>query len=68
MNFDVEHLVNTGVNVFTVYLVIRLLGRIDQLTDRLLERFDRADAQRQALLHNYGIDPDQLPPLPPVGD
>lgn len=40
-----EFLINSGLNVFLIYLVLRLLKRLDDITDRLLPKISNVEVQ-----------------------
>lgn len=42
-----KFLVEAGSNAFLIYLVLRLLGRIDAITDKLLESVEVVEVQVQ---------------------
>lgn len=61
MDITPADLINGGVNIVTVYLLLRLMNRLDSLTDRILTYLENAATQRAALLKAQGIKPEQLP-------
>lgn len=62
MDITPADLINGGVNVVTVYLLLRLMNRLDTLTDRILTYLESAATQRAALLKAQGIDkPEEVP-------
>ena len=50
-------IINAGVNVVTIYLLVRVMNRLDTVTDRIFNWLEKADAQRAAMLRSQGIDP-----------
>jgi len=48
-------IVNAGVNVFTVYLLIRVLNRLDAVVDRIFGYLEEARVQREHLMRANGI-------------
>lgn len=48
-------IVNAGVNAFTVYLLVRVLNRLDDVVDRLFKYLEEAKQQRETLLEAQGL-------------
>lgn len=59
-NLTPADILNGGVNVVTVYLVLRVMNRLDALTDRILTYLENAASQRAALLKAQGIKPEDV--------
>ena len=58
MDLTPGDIINAGVNVVTIYLLIRVMNRLDAVTDRIFSWLEKADAQRAAMLRAQGINPD----------
>lgn len=50
-----KFLIEAGGNGFLIYLVLRLLSRIDAITDRLLANQEQAAAERAAIAKEVGL-------------
>jgi hypothetical protein len=57
MDLTPGDIINAGVNVVTVYLLVRVMNRLDTVTDRIFNWLEKADAQRAAMLRAQGINP-----------
>lgn len=57
MDLTPGDVINAGVNIVTVYLLVRVMNRLDAVTDRIFNWLEKADAQRAAMLRAQGIDP-----------
>jgi hypothetical protein len=59
-NVEIANLVaNLGGGAVTLYLLIRVMNRLDMVVDRLFMYLERGEAQRQAILRSQGIDPNE---------
>jgi len=56
----VKFLVDAGSNGFLIYLVLRLLARIDTITDRILANQENASIERQVIAKATGMDTQDL--------
>jgi hypothetical protein len=55
-----KFLVDAGSNGFLIYLVLRLLTRIDAITDRILANQEDAAAERAVIAKNAGLETQDL--------
>lgn len=55
MNLQPGDLINAGVNVVTVYLLLRVMSRLDEVTDRIFKYLEEAKAQREAIMTAQGV-------------
>ena len=55
-----DFLVNGGATAFLIYLVIRLMTRIDIITDRIIERQEQGAAERKVLAGQLGLQTSDL--------
>lgn len=60
MDLGPADIVNAGVNLFSVYLLIRALNRLDTITDRIFGYLEEAKEQRESLLRAQGVDPARI--------
>ena len=50
-----QFLVDAGGNAFLIYLVLRLLSRIDAITDRILANQEQGAAERAVIAKEVGL-------------
>lgn len=55
-----QFILDGGSSAFLIYLVIRLLTRIDVITDRILTNQEQASAERAVIASEVGLNPVQL--------
>lgn len=55
LNIGPGDIINAGVNVLTVYLLLRVMNRLDEVVDRLFRYLEEAKAQREALMRSQGV-------------
>lgn len=55
-----KDIVDIGSNGFLIYLVLRLLARIDAVTDRLLDNAEQASAERKVIARQNGLSTQDL--------
>lgn len=59
-NETLKFLIEAGGNGFLIYLVLRLLSRIDAITDRILTNQEQAAAERAVLASAVGLETQDL--------